>query len=139
MNEKEFQIGERKFQLNKIDALKQFHILRRVGPILSELAPALKEIQPSKKKSKESESLDAVARIATPVLNGLSKLSDTDADFVLYGLLSSVEMQQLGNWMRVSNNGMLMVQDLELPQLLQLAGRAFVYNMSGFFSGLPAQ
>lgn len=141
MSERDFDLGNRKFKLNKINAFEQFHIARRIAPILSDLLPLLKDIKKSVLTSdtaNESDKLDEVAKMAGPVMNGLSKLSDEDANRVLFGLLSSVEMQQsTGNWLRVASSTMVMVQDLELPNLLQIAGRAFVYNLSGFFGALP--
>lgn len=135
MNERDFEIGSRKFKLNKIDAFKQFHIVRRIAPILSDLLPVAQKFQ---KMSDAELSNDQVAALA-PILNGLSKLSDDDSNRVLMGLLSSVEMQQTaaGGWARLASNDMLMFQDLELPVLLQCAGRAFMFNMQGFFGVLP--
>lgn len=133
---RDFQAFGKSFKLNKIDALKQFHIVRRVGPILSELLPVMKEFKSV--PDGEEAKLDMIAKLASPLMEGLSKLSDQDSEMVLYGLLSSVEMQQAsGNWARVSTPQMLMIQDLELPMMLQIAGRAFIYNLSGFISGLP--
>lgn len=138
-----FPIGEKKFKLNKINAFKQFHIVRRVAPVLSSLLPALTDLQKSSKNDSqisEADKLEEFAKILSPIFTGLSKLSDAEADFVLYGLLASVEMQQAGgNWARVSTESMLMIQDLELPVLLQIAGRAFAFNLSGFFAALPRQ
>ncbi len=140
MNDRDFEIGGRKFKLSKIDAFKQFHIVRRIGPLLSELLPAMKEMPNLKNidQASEAEKLDQMAKFVAPIMNGLSKLSDSDADLVLFGLLSSVEVQQpAGNWAKVATNSMLMIQDMELPVLLQIAGRAFMFNLSGFFGGLP--
>lgn len=137
-----FEIGGRKFKLSKVNAFKQFHIVRRVGPILAELMPAMKELSKFQNANlSESEKLEGLAKVVSPIMNGLSKLSDTDADYVLMGLLEAVEMQQQqGNWAKVVAGGsMLMIQDLELPLLLQVAGRAFMFNLSGFFAGLPQQ
>ncbi len=142
MSANDFQIGGRDFKLNKLDAFKQFHIVRRIGPLLSDLLPAMKGAQKLKNVEalSEDEKLDQMAKLAGPIMLGLSKLSDADADLVLFGLLSSVEMKQSqGNWAKVSTNSMLMLQDLELPVLLQIAGRAFMYNLSGFFGALPHQ
>jgi hypothetical protein len=84
--------------------------------------------------------MNEMAKIVSPIMMGLSKLSDQDSEFVLFGLLASVEVQQAaGNWARVATPTMVMIQDLELPQLLQIAGRAFMYNLSGFFGALPRQ
>lgn len=141
MSERDFELGGKHFKLNKIDAFKQFHIVRRITPLLAELLPAMKNISKVNKNAEsmsEEERLDQIAEFIGPIMNGLSKLSDEDSNRVLFGLLSSVEMQQSsGGWARVSTDSMLMIQDLELPVLLQIAGRAFMYNLSGFFQGLP--
>lgn len=141
MNEREFVVGGREFKLCKIDAFKQFHVVRRIGPILSDLVPALKDAKKLQDKTlTEDEKLDAIGKLVSPIMEGLSKLSDADAEMVMFNLLQAVEMKQsAGNWIRVSTGSMLMVQDLELPAMLQLAGRAFVFNLSGFFSALPQQ
>lgn len=144
--DRDFEIGGRKFRLGKMDAFRQFHVVRRIGPILSDLLPALKDgvKNPDLSNLSESEKLDGIAKFVTPIMSGLSRLSDADAELVLYSLLGSVEMQQAlsGNWMHIATKGanpILMVQDLELPVLLQIAGRAFVHNLAGFFSALPQQ
>jgi hypothetical protein len=133
--------GGRHFKLNRIDALKQFHIVRRIGPTLAEMLPVLKEADKTPEQFDEapmSEKLEMMAQFAGPALNGLSKLSDEDAELVLFGLLSSIEVKQpSGNWAKVVSGNMLMMEDLELPSLLQLAGHAFMFNVSNFFSGLP--
>ena len=140
--ENSFEIGNRKFKIFKLDAFKQFHIVRRTTPILTEMLPVLKDLSVTTKNQNlsESEKFEQMAKILGPVMTGLSKLSDEDANKVLYGLLSAVETQQpQGGWAKVATESMLMMQDLELPTLLQIAGRAFAYNLSGFFSALPAQ
>lgn len=144
MSERDFEIGTRKFKLHKIDAFKQFHIVRRIAPILADLLPAMKDIQRINKEAdqmSETEKLDEFAKIAAPLMTGLSKLSDEDSNRVLFGLLSAVEVQQgaNGGWAKVATDSMLMMQDLELPVLLQIAGRAFMFNLSGFFAVLPRQ
>lgn len=141
MSDRDFSIGSRQFKLNKIDAFKQFHIVRRMAPVLSGLLPALGDFQKVMSKMdslSEAEKFDGLAKLAGPFMEGLSKLSDADSDKVLFGLLNSVEVkQETGNWARVSSDTMLMIADMELPVLLQIAGRAFVFNLSGFFAALP--
>ncbi len=138
--DRDFELFGRNFKLNKIDAFKQFHIVRRIGPILSELLPAMQEVSKVQNSNQsEEEKLATIAKFATPIMTGLSKLSDNDANQVLHGLLQAVEIKQMpaGNWARVSNGELLLMQDLELPMLLQIAGKAFMFNLSGFFAALP--
>jgi len=138
----DFELGTRKFKLSKINAIKQFHILRRCAPIMAEILPAMKQAgkyttEEKLKALPDAEKWEMVSGIAGPALGGLSKLKDEDAELVLYGLLESVEVQHAGAWSKVCSGGILMMQDMELPVLMNLAGRAFVYNLSGFFSALP--
>lgn len=131
-----FQIGDREFKVSKINAMKQYHIVRRVAPILSELLPIMKDLAKSAgKEMTQDEQLDQAAKFVGPVMNGLSRLSDKDSEFVLYNLLSAVEIKQAeGNWARIVVNDSLMFDNLSLPVMLQAAGRAFMFNMTGFFA-----
>ncbi len=141
MSERDFTIGSREFKLSKINALLQYHLIRRLSPILSDLMPAMKEMSKiqDKKELTEEDQFDLMAKFAEPVLSGFSKLSDVDSEKVLIGLLTAVEIKQSehGNWAKISNGTQIMFMDLELPILLQAAGRAFMFNMKGFFSDLP--
>lgn len=141
MADNSFQIGDREFKVSKINAMKQYHIVRKIAPILGELLPNLKEIAVSKKDvdaMNSEEQFEQIAKIASPIMNGLSKLNDKDSEYVLYSLLAAVEMKQgSGNWARiVTGESTLMFQDLDLATLIQAAGRAFMFNMSGFFAVL---
>lgn len=139
MNERDFQAGGKSFKLNKIDAFKQFHIVRRMGPILGDIIPVAQKLHKMKRENmSEEETMESIAALSAPIMTGISKLSDEDSNKVLLGLCSSVEMQQAsGNWARVATDAGLMFQDLDLPTLLQIAGRAFMYNVSGFFASMP--
>lgn len=140
MNETDFEINERQFKLSKLDAFKQFHIVRRLGPILGQIIPVAKNLMGLKEEGmSEEQKFDAITKLIGPIMEGISKLSDEDANFVLLGLCAGVEVKQMpaGNWARVVRDGNLMIQDLELPVLLQLAGRSFAYNLAGFFAIAP--
>jgi tail assembly chaperone len=140
MNEREFEVNGKKFQLSKIDPFKQFAIVRRLAPILGDIIPIAQKLGLKKDSSEvaksEEQTLKEIGMLAQPIMNGLSKLSDDDANMVLLGLCSAVALwQPVHNcWGQVSNGKQLMFQDLELPELLQIAGRAFTFNLTGFFN-----
>lgn len=141
MNEGTFELNGTRYKTNKISPMKQFHIVRRIGPILSDLMPAMGDIAKSLKATgtqPEKIDFDQIAKFVSPIMSGLSKLDDADSELVLYGLLSGVERNQMGAWSYVSDGKTLMFQDLDLPAMLQLAGRSFMFNLSGFFSALPS-
>lgn len=132
MSDRDFSIGALKFKVNKLDVFKQFHIMRKMTPILADLMPVARKLaQTSIPGDEQFEAL-------VPIMNGISKLSDTEASNVLLGLLSCIEVQQAqGNWAKVATDNHLLFQDFELPLLMQLAGRAFAFNLKGFLAGLP--
>lgn len=138
--ENSFEAGGRKFKLGKLDAFRQFHIVRRIGPLLAELMPALAGAAKSRQEGmSETEKLEEFASILQPVMMGLAKLSDADADYVLFRLLGAVEVfqPQFNTWAKVATDTGLMMQDMDLPVLLQAAGRSLMFNLSGFFALLP--
>ncbi len=140
--ENSFTAGGRNFKLGKIDAFRQFHIVRRIGPLLAEVAPTMISMVAASKKMgniSEEQKLEEFAKIAQPIMLGLSRLSDADAEYVLFRLLGAVEVQQkeFNVWAKVATDTGIMMQDLELPLLLQAAGKSLMYNLSGFFALLP--
>lgn len=132
--DRDFEIGSRKFKLNKIDAFKQFAIMRRMAPILGDMIGAIQG------KSDKDDPLKIIA----PIFDGLSKMSDSDAEKVLIGLCSAVEMQQasFGNWAKVAteSNGLTFKEGpdaLDLPDILHIAIKSFWFNAESFFAKLP--
>lgn len=141
-DDRSFSVAGKNFKLNKMDAFRQFHVVRRIGPLLTEMIPAFAKMAGVKTSGQsEAEKLEEFAALAGPVMAGLSKLSDQDADYVLFRLLSCVEVEQpqFHTWAKIATDSQIMMQDLELPILLQAAGRALMYNLSGFFALLPRQ
>lgn len=134
--ERDFSFDGKNFKISKLNAFKQFHIARRVAPLMSRLLPVMAEIAKTLKNEKdmsEQERFDQIVKIGQPVLQGLSELPEKDADTLLKSLLAAVEMEQdAGNWAYIVVGENLMFQNLELSTLLAVAGRAFIFNLKGF-------
>lgn len=143
MATRDFEINGKKFKSRKLDATKQFHIVRRVTPILGDMVPAIQKLVKEKgdlENLTEDQKFEKIVPVVMPVVLGLSKLSDQDSEYVLFGLLAAIEMEQAGGgWAPICQGTMIMFQDLDLPVLLRIAAQAFSYNLSGFFSALPPQ
>jgi hypothetical protein len=139
MNDRDFEVGSFKFKLSKINAMAQFHVVRRISHLIPILIPVFEKAQKIQGKEglSETEKFSQIAAEAKPFLEGLSAMSDQESEKVLFSLLSSVETNRNGGWAKVANDKMLFFQDFELPVLLQCAGRAFMYNLTSFFPGPP--
>ena len=135
-----FEIGGKKYSCVKLDVFKQFHVARRIAPILADLLPHMPKIGSMKEFESlpEEQKFELLAKLAPPFMNGLAKLPNDVAEEVLHSLLSCVQVQQpQGNWAFLSVGGTLMFQDLDLGPMMQIAGRSFMHNLSGFFAALP--
>ena len=124
----EFETEGRTYRVNKIDARSQFHIVRRLAPVLGHVAPAIQG-----GKTSGMEALPALA-------DAIAKLSDEDADYVLFGLLKVISRKQdqgLG-WGPVCTGTTIMYDDITMPTMLKLAWESLSHNMSGFFAALPS-
>ncbi len=137
-----FELAGREFQIGRMDLFKQFHVGRKVAPILARMAAAGKDFMAlsgtkdvGDEKLSEAEKLQATVALVQPIAEGLSELDDKDSEFVLMNLLAAVEIKQGDHWAKLATPTTLMFQDMELPVLLQLAGRVFAENLGGFFGG----
>lgn len=103
------------YKAAKLPALKQFHLIRRLAPVMAHIT------NPD----------DALAGIA----NAISELKDEDANYVLFGLLGVVEREQPPHgWAKISVGESLMFQDIGLVEMMQIAAKSFQGNFGDFFN-----
>jgi hypothetical protein len=115
------------YKIIKLDARSQFHIIRRLAPVLAGLAPS---------SSEETTEMDTLQSL----MSAISGLSDDDSDYCVFGLLKAVSRKEsngLGYSPIVKNNS-LMYQDIDMKGMLTLAWQVFSFNMSDFLAELPS-
>lgn len=125
------EVGGHQYAIGRIDARKQFHIARRIAPLLAGLGSSA---------FKKGENADGFAKFLGPIADALSKMSDEDVDYVLDVCLSVCQrVQPNGQGAPImSRAGGMMFNDIDMPQMVQLAVKVIQENMSGFFPGAPA-
>jgi hypothetical protein len=127
------------FRIGKLSAFQQFHIVRRIAPLLSGLgetfarapAPAAEgEAVPAEESNPELWSA------LGPVADALAKMTDADTEYVLKLCLGVCQRQQDGGlWSRVVGpSGQTMFDDIDLGVMMQLVFAVVQENLSGFFS-----
>ena len=123
-----FAHGGHTYKIGKLDAMRQFHMVRRLAGVLGGLGQAAtpKGPQPD------------VSAILGPLAKGVASLSDADSEYVLGACLGVVERKQAaGGYAKVWSGGGLMFEDIELGTMLALTMEVLRVNLSGFFAGLP--
>lgn len=116
------------YKVGKLDAMRQFHVVRRLAPFLAALAGSIKPSQVG----------DDMAGLLEPLAGLLGSMSDADAEYVLMACLSAAERKQAaGGWAKVVAGEQLMFEDIDMAAMLHIAWQVLQHNLSGFFAGLP--
>ena len=156
----EFTVGPNHYRARKMTAFQQFHVARRLAPVISELlttGSALAELASLDQPLKEGEAPPGAdpSKLIVPFADALSRVSDDDCNYVLGACLGMVQRQQGGNgagtvtWSSVWNERgkTIMFDDInELAPMMEIVIQVLQDNMTGFFAagrpelaaGLPA-
>lgn len=136
----EFQVGGHSYRSNKLSALTQFHVCRRLVPALSDLAPLMKATLASKRAADEKGEewkFDGWAAL-DPLSKALTTISDDDANYVIFACLEVTERNEKGVWSRLRTpQGLMMFNDLEMPELVMIVWNVLAGHLESFFSTLP--
>lgn len=151
----EFEVNGVAYRAAKMDAFKQFHVARRLAPVLSGLVGLLATVGTPDENAPEGEPqaaqdgdsavaatkppVDAIQAL-TPLAEALANMSDEHADYVLKECLRVVTRGLDGGtgWAPVTlRNGALVDTDMDMGTMLQIAFHVIRDNLSGFFAALP--
>lgn len=128
------------YKIGKLDAMRQFHVMRRLSGVASALGDTVGVVMRSGgvKALLEGKGPDPV-KVIEPLTRAISAMSDADSEYVIMNCLSVIQRQVAGDtgWAPLISSGQLMYQDLDLPAMLQLVWRVLEGNLSNFFSALP--
>lgn len=124
MNGKTYKIG-------KMNALAQFHVARRLLPALATAGIGLAQL-------KEMSSLDDLMALAVPISDVVSKMTDADANYIIFTCLQVVSREEVlepgkpGRYAPVVSGNQLMYADIDMMQMLRLAAEVVKENLGGF-------
>jgi hypothetical protein len=127
-------IGENTYVIGKLNAMKQFHLSRRLLPVLQKLLPAFVAMQGV---TLESQDVTKIAEVIAPAVDALSALSDSDSEYIISLCLGVVKRKQ-GNasasvWNEKANAPMF--DDLDLATMLRLTWEVIGDNLGSFMQG----
>lgn len=120
------EVGGQMYRIGRMDAKKKFHVARRLAPLLAGLTSA--------------KSGGGMAEAIAPIAEALSRMTEEDTDYVLDACLAVCQREQPnGQWAPVcTTTGRMMFQDIDMPEMVQLAVNAVRTNLAAFFPGTPA-
>lgn len=125
----ELPVGEDLYQIGRLSALSQFHVTRRVAPILANMGVSV--IDSLRVSGKLSDD-DMVAVMGTAA-DVVSKMSDADVNYVIFTCLAVVRKKQENVWAAVVNGQQFMFQDMDMQLMMRLTVAVLKENLSSFF------
>lgn len=126
MNTVEVAIGDKVYLIGKMNATDQFHVFRRVMPLL---APILESIR---------SGIGFGPLMLVKISEDIAKLSDEQLNYVINACMSVVEVQTAGKPLKLIVNGRQMFGDMDLPVMLQITWAVLMENFKPFLTGLLA-
>jgi hypothetical protein len=140
----EFAVAGQTYRTTKIDAMRQFHLSRKIAPVIPALIPVFAKLAESQKAngSKDAKPLSsdlvAMASLFEPFAEAVATMSDETAEYVMGTCLSVVSRQQGTTWSPVWNDRqkVCMFDDIDSGVMLQLAAYVVRESLGPFLAGL---
>lgn len=147
MSEAEFEVGGEKYRATKMGVLVQFHLARKIAPLMMPVAEALASQLGGKLGDKltadglKDVSPDQIALFAGPVIDALGRMTDDEANDIIFPCLAVVQRYQTVGWQPLLATGSrsLMFEDINLQTMLQLVWQVLAANLAGFFQDVPSK
>lgn len=130
----EIQINGEFYIIGKLDAMRQFHVMRRIAPIMAAVGGPVFDALSSGAKP-NVDMLFALA--AGPFADVVAKMSNEDSEYVIMTCLSVVQKRQANGIAPLVRAGQLMFADLDMKTMMRLVFETLRGNMSDFFPKLP--
>ncbi|MCM2571480.1 hypothetical protein NAT65_10350 [Achromobacter xylosoxidans] len=132
----ELDLNGHRYSIGKLSAKQQFHVSRRIAPIVPTLIPVFVRLAAGERGITEDPG--GMADVLQPLADGLAAMKDEDADYVLDTCMQAVQRRQEHGWTAIWSAGQRvpMFQDIDLSVMLPLALRVIVGSLGPFIQGL---
>jgi hypothetical protein len=138
----EFEIDGKSFRFEKLTALQQFHVSRKIAPLIPPLIPVFLEVKKNQDKKDNktdlTDELDILGPMLQPFADGLAAMSDEASEYVFSTCLSVIRYKYGDNWIQywTTQGKSSMVADLnDISLMIRLVMRVIADNLSTFIAG----
>lgn len=126
---KQIELNGINYQIGKLDALTQFHVTRRLLPILATAGIGVSQL-------KGMKTVEDFMPLLGPITAIVASMSDDDSNYVIFTCLSVVKRQVTPeSWANLTTpERKLMYQDLDMIMMLRLTFEVLRENLMGFLT-----
>jgi hypothetical protein len=131
----EFEIAGQNYRAEKLDAMKQWHISRKIAPLIPAMLPAFLAI---KDLNNLEEDLPALATVLQPLAEGLASMSDESSEYLIATCLSVVQRQVGNTWGRVwdAPTKTTTFTDIDMGVMMKIVIQVIQDSLGSFIAGL---
>lgn len=136
----EFEIDGRQFRVNKLSAMQQFHITRKIAPLIPPLMPIFAQVAKDQSKGiSVKDDFEALGPLLQPFADGLAGMSDEASEYIFNNCLAAVMYKRGENWIKLwqPEAKVAMVAELEqdVSLMIRLVVRVIQDSLAPFISG----
>lgn len=126
-------INGQTYVIEKLPALAQFHVTRRLAPILATMGISVQSLSAGSKMA-----IDDFLPVMGPVSEVIAHMSDDEVNYIIFTCLNVVSRQQGDKFARISapNVQTLMFADIDMGIMLRLTVEVVKDSLGNFMQGL---
>lgn len=148
----EFEINGITYRIGKMTVFQQFHLERKVAPLVPKLVPIFLKLQAAVKPPAEGEQvstedvqpspltgdLAATVDMLSPFMDAIAGMDDAQAEFILGTSLSVVSRKQGGTWSPIwsARGNVAMFDDIDMNDMLKMTYRVILEVLGPFIKGM---
>lgn len=131
----EIEVAGNAYRIGRLDAFRQFHLSRKIAPLMPKLLPAFMELS---KKPDLLGDMQSIADAMAPFADALAEMTDEAAEYVVATCLSVVHRRQGNSWAPVWNSQVkaTMFDDMDMSTMVPIVVRVITENLGPFLQGL---
>lgn len=131
----EIRIGDSTYQIGKLPAMTQFHVVRRVGPVIATMGNTVTKLMANGGNLGDEGNLMQVMGVVSEVV---AKMSDADVEYVIYACLAQVKRKQGERFAPFMTGNQFMFQaDTDMQLMMRLTFETLRENLGSFFPVPP--
>lgn len=133
-------INDHGYEIGKLNAKKQFHVARKLAPLLAHV-PALMQLAATlENQGKDALKDDAALAAVAPLGETLAALPEADCDYIINSCLGVARRQAQGGTgycAMLTTGGEMMFADMPMTEMLGIVLHVLKVSLGDFFKGQP--
>lgn len=133
----EYEINGQQYRSDKLSAMDQFHVSRKLAPVLPTIVPVIQAAAKGElDKVLAGGDSTALAVAAAPFAEALATMPDDHAECIINSCLKVTWRKQGDVWSSLSDGKTIMYDDIDMSVMLPVMVRVLRESLAGFISGL---